>query len=454
LGLLLGLGLLAGAQSPGKFATGSRVAFVGNSITEAGFYESYVWLYYMTRFPDERIEVINCGVGGNTMKDIAARFDEDVLKRNPTVILLTFGMNDSGYFEYNGDNPAAFADKRVAESKQYFTEVVDKLKAYPSIRKVMVASSPYDETMKNKDNYFPGKSKTMERIIAFQKETAAQNQWPMVDFYHPMEQINLEGQKKDPAYTIIGKDRIHPGNGGHLVMAYTVLKAQGLAGQVIADVEIDAKKKVTNKHGNAEISNLQVAKDALSFNYLAKALPFPIDSTSRMWGSEQKQSDALAVIPFMQEFNQEVLRIKNLTAKEYKLMIDGEWMGAFSKENLGAGINLALIVKTPQYKQAIQIANLNQARKELEGKMREYYGLQFSFFLQRDMLFKDDQAAYDLASKQARVDWTVAGKIGTYESFRFPAVRQANIDQRKMLVDMIYEMNKPKVHKVELVALK
>jgi hypothetical protein len=111
-------------------------------------------------------------------------------------------------------------------------------------------------------------------------------------------------------------------------------------------------------------------------------------------------------------------------------------------------------VKTPQYKQAIQIANLNQARKELEGKMREYYGLQFSFFLQRDMLFKDDQAAYDLASKQARVDWTVAGKIGTYESFRFPAVRQANIDQRKMLVDMIYEMNKPKVHKVELVALK
>jgi lysophospholipase L1-like esterase len=453
-GLLLGLGLVAGAQSPGKFTAGSRVAFVGNSITEAGYYESYVWLYYMTRFPDQRIEVINCGVGGNTMKDIAARFDEDVLKRNPTVILLTFGMNDSGYFEYNGDNPGAFADKRVEESKQYFTEVVAKLKAYPNIQKVMVASSPYDETMKNKDNYFPGKSKTMERIVAFQKETAIQNQWPLVDFYHPMEQINLEGQKKDPAFTIIGKDRIHPGNGGHLVMAYTVLKAQGLAGQVIADVEIDAKKKTINKNVNADIAKLQVAKETLSFDYLAKSLPFPIDSTSRMWGSEQKQSDALAVVPFMQEFNQEIIRVRNLPAKEYKLMIDGEWMNTFKKEDLEAGVNLALIVKTPQYKQAVRIADLNQARKELENKMREYYGLEFSFFLQRGLLFKDDQAAYDLAKKQAKVDWTVAGKMGAYESLRFAAVRKAHIGYGNELVDLIYQMNKPEVHRVELVAVK
>jgi lysophospholipase L1-like esterase len=122
MGLLLGLGFNAGAQSLGKFVPGTRVAFVGNSITEAGYYESYVWLYYMTHFPDQRIEVINCGIGGNTMKDIAARFDDDVLKINPNVILMTFGMNDSGYFEYNGDNPGAFADKRVEESKQYFTK--------------------------------------------------------------------------------------------------------------------------------------------------------------------------------------------------------------------------------------------------------------------------------------------------------------------------------------------
>ena len=28
--------------------------------------------------------------------------------KNPTVVTATFGMNDSGYFEYNGDNPTAY----------------------------------------------------------------------------------------------------------------------------------------------------------------------------------------------------------------------------------------------------------------------------------------------------------------------------------------------------------
>src|SRR5688572_28213937 len=189
-GMLLGGALVTGAQSLQKFPAGSKVAFVGNSITEAGYYESYIWLYYMTRFPGERIEVMNAGIGGNTIKDIAARFDEDVVKRNPSVIVLTFGMNDSGYFEYNGAEPGKEADKKVAASRESFLPLVEKLKALPA-QKVMLSSSPYDETMKNKDNYFPGKSKAMERIIALQKEAASANQWSFVDLFYPMQQINL-----------------------------------------------------------------------------------------------------------------------------------------------------------------------------------------------------------------------------------------------------------------------
>ncbi|MBT1685582.1 SGNH/GDSL hydrolase family protein [Dawidia soli] len=450
-GILSGSALMTGAQSLQKFPTGSRVAFVGNSITEAGYYESYVWLYYMTRFPGERIEVMNVGIGGNTVKDIAARFDEDVVKRNPSTIVLTFGMNDSGYFEYNGAEPAKEADKKVAASRESFLPLVEKLKALPA-QKVMMSSPPYDETMKNKDNYFPGKSKAMERIIAFQKEAASANQWPFVDLYYPMQQINLEGQKSTPEFTIIGKDRIHPGNGGHLVMAYLFLKAQGLGGVPLAEVEIDARKKVVKKNNGADVNGLAVTDD-VAFDYLAKALPFPVDSASRMWGSDQKQSDALAVVPFIQDFNQELLRVTGLTAAQYELKIDGNVMGTWKKEEFAAGVNLALVVRTPQYKQAVQVANLNQARKEIEGKLRDYYGLQFNFFLSRGMLFQDDQAAYDLASKQAKKDWTVAGKIGAYESLRFPAVRQSYVDQMKLLVDMIYDMNKPKSHRIEIVAV-
>ena len=441
------------SQSLKRFQKDSRVAFVGNSITEAGFYESYVWLYYMTRFPDQRIEVINAGIGGNTVKDILARFEDDVIARNPTTIVLTFGMNDSGYFEYNGKDPQRAADEKVNASHQSFVRLMDVLKAHPAIEKVMMASSPYDETMKNKDNYFPGKGKAMERIIEFQKQSASENHWSFVDLYYPMQLINAEGQKSNPEFTIIGKDRIHPGNGGHLVMAYLFLKAQGLAGYPVAEVEIDAKKKLLKQSVNAAVNDLSVEKNHISFDYLAKALPFPVDSASRMWGSDQKQSDALAVIPFMQEFNQETLRVSNLSAPQYELKIDGEVLGIFTKENFNQGINLALLVNTPQYKQAVQVMNLNQARKELENKLREYYGLQFGFFQSHGLLFKDDQTAYDLAKRQAKTDWTVSGKIGSYESLRFPEVRKSYNDQMKFFTDMIYELNIPKVHKIEVTAV-
>src|SRR2546430_15486764 len=91
------------------FQAGERVVFVGNSITEQGYYESYIWLYYMLHFPGRRITVYNAGIGGDRAKNILARFDDDVLAKKATTICLTFGMNDSGYFEFlaaNADSTA------------------------------------------------------------------------------------------------------------------------------------------------------------------------------------------------------------------------------------------------------------------------------------------------------------------------------------------------------------
>ena len=42
---------------------------------------------------------------------------------------------------------------------------------------------------------------------------------------------------------LCGKDRIHPSTDGHLVMAYLFLKAQGLAGKLVADIRIDGAGK-------------------------------------------------------------------------------------------------------------------------------------------------------------------------------------------------------------------
>ena len=86
------------AQIIAPFKAGDRVAFVGNSITDGGHYHSYIWLYYMTRFPNMRITCFNAGIGGDAINNIADRFDDDVLAKKPNVLTLTWGMNDSGYF--------------------------------------------------------------------------------------------------------------------------------------------------------------------------------------------------------------------------------------------------------------------------------------------------------------------------------------------------------------------
>ena len=40
------------AQTVKPFKEGERAVFLGNSITDGGHYHSFIWLYYMTRFPE------------------------------------------------------------------------------------------------------------------------------------------------------------------------------------------------------------------------------------------------------------------------------------------------------------------------------------------------------------------------------------------------------------------
>src|SRR5690606_6489640 len=110
----------------------------------------------------------------------------------------------------------------------------------------------------------------------------------------------------------------------------------------------------------------------LKFEYLANSLPFPIDSVSGVWENPQTQADALSAYPFIQKFNQEILKIKNLKKGRYDLIIDGELIKPYSSDSLSQGINLALLSNTPQYRQAIKLMYLNDLRLSLVKKLREY----------------------------------------------------------------------------------
>lgn len=443
---------IARAQQIKPFKAGDRVAFTGNSITDGGHYHSYIWLYYMTRMPKARIDIFNAGIGGDVAKQIDERLQEDVFDKHPSVMTLTFGMNDTGYQWLTGARADSAYNAKVATSFNSFLEIQKHLKAHPEVRKIMIGTSPYDGTAKIKPGVLYNKNAAIQRVVKFQQEAAKKNNWEFLDFNAPMVAIDEQQQAKDSAFSMQSFDRIHPTVDGHMVMAYLFLKAQGFAGKKVAAVDINAKTASVIKSYNCLLANLSVTKNGLSYTYKANALPYPIDTMAQSVGKEARtQADALKLIPFQQEFNQEVLQVQNLSAnKNYEVRIDGKPIGKWNGQQLQAGINLAEIVTTPQYQQALAVMHLNEERWGIERRLREYWWLQYSIMKPHGLLHNDNEATVDSLQKYAKKDFFVSVTLNTYYKARLKPVRDAWQKEIALLTDQIYIINQPIAHRFEI----
>lgn len=438
------------AQQLKPFKQGDRIAFVGNSITDGGHYHSYIWLYYMTRFPYMRVRMGNLGIGGDTSAEILNRLEADVFAKNPTVVALTFGMNDSGYFELLSDTAQTFKKHRLEMVRKNYDGMEKILKKH-GVRVIQIGTSPYDEYAKLKSNLYHGKNDFIRDMIAIQEISAKKNGWEFLDFNKPMTDMNRKRQKADSAFTICGHDRIHPDNDGHMVMAYIFLKAQGLADKCVADIEIDATKKQTISSENCSVYRLKANDGEVEFDYLANSLPYPLDTIAR-GGMEFKrpQSRVVEHIPgFMENMNFEGLKISNLKGN-YEFKIDGEIIDTLSADQLSNGINMAQYSNTPQYRQAKTIMVLNEDRWEMERRMRDWAWVEYDYFLKNgmtDVLSEDAEQMYD---RDKKGNWWLASRRDIYARMGNKGVQEACKKYMDVVVDEIYRLNKPKTHHISL----
>lgn len=92
--------LLGGCASLDKrsLEENDTIVFLGDSITEAGVKPNgYVTLTSeaITRaYTDKNIKVIGAGISGHRVPDCQKRLDRDVIKKNPTIVLIFIGIND------------------------------------------------------------------------------------------------------------------------------------------------------------------------------------------------------------------------------------------------------------------------------------------------------------------------------------------------------------------------
>ncbi len=435
------------------FKKGDRIAFVGNSITHGGHYHSYIWLYYMTRFPDMPIYIYNRGVGGDTSSNIYDRWDLDVMSAKPDYLTLTFGMNDTGYWDvYNTPDADSLAAVKVTASLSKYAEIVEKIEAMPGNPEiVMIGGSPYDETSRFNTNILHGKNAAIQEIAEAQKDTAEAHGWGFVDFNAPMVHLADSLQQIDTSYSFCPADRVHPDKDGQMVMAWLFLKAQGLSGKKVADIEIEATSARALKAENCRISKVCSENGTLSFDYLAQSLPYPCDSVSEHgWGNIHSQRDAMKIIPFTKDFNEELLTVQGLKTGNYDLTIDGEPIARLSSGELSEGVNLASYTNTPQYRQASEIMYLNEERFEIEKRLREYIWIEYNTFNGTDLLFADNWQSLQKVNDQAKKDWFTAASNYWYKKSYYPGIRETWTDYMDYIVSRIYKINKPVTHRIVL----
>ncbi len=432
------------------FQANDRVMFLGNSITHGGRYHSYIWLYYMTRFPDLRLTMLNGGVGGDIIANINNRLEEDILSKKPNIINLSFGMNDSGYFQYMTGDSAEVSDKLFFQCDSAFQLVLDKLKKQPGIKKIMMSGSPYDlNTKVIENNVFPPKPATFERITQLQRSAAEANQWAFVDIYHPMDALNKKHQQLDSNFTLSGSnDRIHPESYGHLIWAYLYLVNQGLKGHPVSTFTVDVKSGKGISQTNCVISNVSGNQDKVSFDYLAKSLPFPIDETMHD-GDKQPASVALKIVPIMEDLNQEIIKLNNLKAGNYELSIDGKAMGTFTASVFSEGVNLAAIKTTPQYNQALEILKKNEERGSAERETRDYAVQVYNFARPNGITEDNKPESWEKMRKLKETNGWINNDL--YERGSNPEYQKSLQDKMDRLTEEIYRMNKPVTHHIQVV---
>jgi lysophospholipase L1-like esterase len=331
-------------ESPFLLKNGDTVVFYGDSITDQRLYTTFAETYAVTRFPNLDVKFVHSGWGGDRVTGggggpIDVRLQRDVYPYKPTVMTIMLGMNDGRYKAFDEQLFDTFANGM----KDIVTNVKTKV---PGVRITLIEPSPYDDVTRP-PVFAEGYNSVLVRYGAFLKDLAARGEMNFADLNTSVVQelgkanaLDPEGAKK------LLPDRVHPGPGGHLLMAKALLESWN-APSIVTSVEMDAEAGTATRSENTSITGVKI-EGAISWDQLDKALPMPLEMKDAGVALAVRSSDVV------QALNQELLRVSGLAGERYRLKIDGEDIGSFTKGQLSDGINLATL-PTPMMRQAADV---------------------------------------------------------------------------------------------------
>ncbi|WP_343328805.1 SGNH/GDSL hydrolase family protein [Polaribacter staleyi] len=352
------------------YKNGDNVVLIGDSITHGGLYHAFLQFFNATQFPNQKVNYFNGGISGDDGSGTLLRLEKDILIHNPNHAIIMLGMNDVRAHLFPKDFKKV-DDKMLKDRKAVLEKYIANMSAIASklnergVSIIFMTPSIYDQTVKIKGtNNVERKNDGLVVFADEIKKLAEKYNSPLVDLNAVMLKANKQVQKKDKTATIIGVDRTHPGELGHLIMAYELIKTV-FPVKYTSRVEIDVKAKKVITSYNCEVNLIDGTKE---FTVFENALPFAL---------QENLAPALGLIKDRKEYTQEFFLFKNLRAGVYQLVIDGIEVGTYNSKKLKKGIDLSLNAKTPQYKQAQKVYDWCLGYKKTNEKLRTLALMEF-----------------------------------------------------------------------------
>ena len=230
LSLLLLLTVLSGSSA-------HRVLYIGDSITDGGwgrsggsakaskdrnhtdlnhvYGHSYMMLcaaYYQSQWPDDDWQFWNRGISGNTLYEMADRWQEDALDLQPDVISILIGTNEAGKsisaVEKSG-RKATVEDFDYATWEQTYRHLLDTTRqVLPNVQ--LVLCTPFHTPARG-----AVKCAVIDSLCIIVRQIAKDYKAVLVPFDSMFKE--LQKNQPNPKYWIW--DGIHPTAAGHLRMA-------------------------------------------------------------------------------------------------------------------------------------------------------------------------------------------------------------------------------------------
>lgn len=210
------------------FNAKDRILFIGDSIGDYGrarpvgdrvngwgtSYVSIVGQLLQATYPEKLFRILNVSTSGNQSRDLAARWNEDVLNQNPDWVSILIGINDVWRMFDTPDCPEkAYA---IADYEKTMEELITS--TLPHV-KGMILMTPYFMEQNKADKM----RMTMDAYGEVVKKLGKKYGILTIDLQKEWDDFFAKGIHPHA----VSWDCIHPGDMGRMVIARAFLKGVG-----------------------------------------------------------------------------------------------------------------------------------------------------------------------------------------------------------------------------------